>query len=327
MGVLAALVVLAAISGCSLAAAGPARVVRLGYFPNLTHASAVVGIHRGLFAAEVAPFRLETTTFQAGPEAVEALLAGAVDATYVGPNPALNAFAKSRGRVVVVSGATSGGAALVVRADISNVEDLRGAMLATPQIGGTQDVALRTWLADAGLSANRWGGGDVSIRPQPSAQAFDAFRRGVIDGAWVPEPWVSRFRREAGARILVDEADLWPDGRYATTVLVVRRDLLEQRPEVVEGLVRAQVRATAALTSDAAAARADVIDGLAEVTGKRLDPAVVESAWARLTFTDDPLEDSVLAAADHARRIGFPTPTDLDGLFDLRFLPSWERTP
>lgn len=312
--------VLALTAACSLAAGGQTRVVRLGYFPNLTHASAILGIQRGLFADELAPLRVETTTFQAGPEAVEALLAGAVDAAYLGPNPAINAFAKSHGQVVVVSGATSGGAALVVRDDIQTARDLRGATLATPQIGGTQDVSLRSWLADAGLETDRWGGGDVSIRPQPSAQAFDAFRRGAIDGAWVPEPWVTRFAREAGARILVDEADLWPDGRYATTLLVVRRDLLEDRPEVVEGLVRAQVRATAALTEEPATARVQVIDGLAAVTGKRLDPAIVDAAWARLTFTNDPVESSVRAASEHARRIGFPTAEDVDGLFDLSIL-------
>lgn len=312
--------VFALTAACSLVEGGQTRVVRLGYFPNLTHASAILGIQRGLFAAELAPLRVETTTFQAGPEAVEALLAGAVDAAYLGPNPAINAFARSHGQVAVVSGATSGGAALVVREDINTVEELRGATLATPQIGGTQDVALRNWLAEAGLTTNRWGGGDVSIRPQPNAQAFDAFRRGALDGAWVPEPWVTRFVQEAGARILVDEATLWPDGKYATTLLVVRRNLLEERPGVVEGLVRAQVRANAVLTGERSTAQAEVVNGLAAVTGKRLDPAIVSAAWARLTFTNDPIESSVRAASEHARRIGFPTAEDMDGLFELSIL-------
>ncbi len=186
---------------------------------------------------------LETTVFNAGPAAVEALFAGAIDASYIGPNPAINAFVKSNGDAIrIVSGATSGGAQLVVRDTITSAADLKGKTLSTPQLGNTQDVALRAWLADEGLSTDTQGGGDVSIVPQENAQTLDQFKAGAIDGAWLPEPWASRLV-DAGAVVLVDEKDLWPDGEFVTTHLIVATQFLADHPQTVKALLEGHIEA------------------------------------------------------------------------------------
>src|SRR5262245_30025002 len=222
-----------------------ATPLRLGYFANVTHAPALVALERGLFAEALGPgVALEPHAFNAGPEAVEALFSGALDATYIGPNPAINAFARSRGEAVrIVAGCTSGGAALVVAPAITAPAQLRGAKLATPQLGNTQDVALRSWLAQQGLAATLEGAGDVAVLPQANAQTLETFRAGEIQGAWLPEPWASRLVLEAGASVLVDERSLWPDGRFVTTHLVVRTAFLREHPELVAALLRAHVAA------------------------------------------------------------------------------------
>ena len=210
--------------------------LRLGYFPNVTHATALVGVEQGIFAEALGDdVTLETSTFNAGPEAIEALFAGAIDATYIGPNPAINGFAKSDGEALrIVSGATSGGAFLVVKPEITSPADLAGTAIATPPLGNTQDVALRAWLQEQGLSTDESGGGDVSIVPQENSATLDAFKAGHIDGAWVPEPWATRLIQEGGGTVLVDERDLWPDGQYVTTHLIVATQFLDDHPDVVK---------------------------------------------------------------------------------------------
>lgn len=319
---LAALVMAGAGCGEDGSAAGqpPARL-RLGYFPNITHASAIVGVQEGIFQEELGNTRLEPQTFNAGPAAVEALLSGALDATYIGPNPAINAFAQSDGEAIrVVSGATSGGAFLVVGPGIDDPGDLRGKKLASPQLGGTQDVALRHWLTEQGLENDLQGGGDVSIVPQENAQTLETFRSDAIDGAWVPEPWATRLVQEAGARVLVDEADLWPEGRFATTYLVVRADFLGRHPDAVRALLRGQVRANAVVNDEPSQAQRIVNDGMEAVTGKRLADVVITAAWENLEFTNDPVASSLSASAEHARAVGLLEDVDLEGIYALDLL-------
>ncbi len=222
--------------------AATAPELRLGYFANVTHAPAIVGVDEGFFADELGDTKLTTQIFNAGPAAVEALFAGALDATYIGPNPAINAFVQSDGEAVrIIAGATSGGAQLVVREGIDGPEDLEGKNIATPQLGNTQDVALRAWLTDKGLENDVAGGGDVTITPTANADTLQLFQAGELDGAWVPEPWASRLVLEAGAEVLVDEKDLWPEGEFVTTHLIVRTEFLEQYPGTVEALLRGHV--------------------------------------------------------------------------------------
>jgi NitT/TauT family transport system substrate-binding protein len=291
--------------------------VRLGYYPNVTHATAIVGVQQGTFAQALGQDKLQTVTFNAGPAAVEALFSGAVDATYVGPNPAINAYQQSHGEAIrIISGATSGGAALVVKPTINSATDLRGKKVATPQLGNTQDVALRYWLLNNGLKTDPQGGGDVSILPQDNATAVRAFQAGSIDGAWVPEPYVSQIVA-TGGKVLVNEKSLWPGGRFVTTELVVRTDFLKQHPDAVARLIQGQVRANDFVNQNPAQAQQIVADGLTQLTGKPVSVSLVKSAWSDLTFTNDPVASSLSASAAHAQKVGLLGQVDLKGIYDL----------
>jgi NitT/TauT family transport system substrate-binding protein len=297
-------------------------VLRLGYFPNVTHAPALVGIKDGIFAKALGDgVTLQPSSFNAGPEAVEALFAGAIDASFVGPNPAINAFAKSGGKAIrIVSGSTSGGAFLVVAADIHTAADLKGKTLASPQLGGTQDVALRSWLKKQGYSTDTAGGGDVSVAPQANADTLNAFKQGQIAGAWVPEPWATRLIQEGGGHVLVDERDLWPDQKFVTTHLIVATKFLDDHPDVIEALLNGLVSSIDAIAKDPAAAQKSANAAIADVTGKPLSDKVIAAAWANLTFTVDPISSSLKQSAADAQAIGLLDPVDLTGIYDLTIL-------
>jgi NitT/TauT family transport system substrate-binding protein len=301
--------------------ARPAEQLRLGYFANVTHASAVYGVGAGTFAEALGDTALKTQVFGAGPAAVEALFAGSVDAAYLGPNPAVNGFVKSQGEALrIVAGATSGGASLVVRKGITSAEQLRGKKLATPQTGGTQDIALRTWLADQGFAVDAEGSGDVLIRAQENAQTLSEFQAGRIAGAWVPEPWASRLVLEGGGEVLVDEGDLWQDGRFVTTHLVVRTQFLRDHPQTVEALLRGQLQAQREIAQDVAGAKQVVNEQLEQLTGKALAPDTIDRAFAHIEITEDPIASSLLKSADHAAATGLVEQADLTGIYDLSLL-------
>jgi NitT/TauT family transport system substrate-binding protein len=315
---------LAACGSSPKAAGSPSSPVtlRLGYFPNLTHAPAILGIADGSFARTLGTgVRFETKTFNAGPAAVEALFANAIDAAYVGPNPAINAYQKSDGQAVrIIAGAASGGAALVVKPSITSAADLRGKKLATPQLGNTQDVALRSWLRSHGLKTTLEGGGDVSVLPQDNAQTLDTFKAGQIDGAWVPEPWATRLVIEGGGKILIDEATLWPGGRYPTTELVVRKDFLDRHRDVVKRLLQAHVAEIAKAAADPAGSQTSVNAAIEKITGKALKEAVLRDAWSRLTFTYDPLLSALQQSTANAQSLGLLKSKDITNIADLSVL-------
>ena len=299
----------------------PAEELRLGYFANVTHAPALVGLEEGLIEDALGDTKLSTQVFNAGPAAIEALSAGAIDATYIGPNPAINTFVASGGQSArIVAGAASGGAALVVQPGIDDAGDLEGANLATPQLGNTQDVALRTWLADEGYETSTAGGGDVTISPTENAQTLTLFQAGDLDGAWLPEPWVSRLVVDAGAEVLVDEADLWEDGEFPTTVLLVRADFLAEHPETVRALVAGHAASVAWLDDNADAA-ADVINArLTADAGKGLSDAVLDRALEHVEFTVDPHAGTFEQLLEDGANAGTSKTGDIDGLFDLSAL-------
>lgn len=312
-------------------ATSSAAELRLGYFGNVTHAPALVGARQGFLADALergTGTTLSTQVFNAGPAAIEALNAGAIDAAYLGPNPAINSFVQSRGEsVAVIAGATSGGAQLVVRPGIRDTAQLRGKVLATPQLGGTQDVALRTYLASRGLTAAPDGGGDVTINPTDNAQTLKLFQDGKLDGAWLPEPWASRLVLQAGAEVLVDEADLWDGtlagkpGHFTTTVLVVSRKYAADHPGTVEALLRGHVAAIGWLNAAAPAERAEAINaGLKEAAGAELPRDVVDRALRNIEFTPDPLAGTFPRLLEDGVEAGLTKPADLAGLFDLRAL-------
>ena len=305
--------------GGSSSSGGNASVLRLGYYANLTHAAALVGVKDGIFAQALgSQTELKTNVFNAGPDAVEALLSNSIDATYVGPNPAINAFIQSHGQAIrIISGATSGGAALVVSPNIKTVADLKGKTLASPQLGNTQDIALRWWLKSNNYQTTTTGGGDVKIMPQDNATTLQTFKSKQIDGAWVPEPWATRLVLEGGGHVLVDERSLWPGGQFVTTMLVVRTDYLNRYPTTVKHLLEGQMKATDFLLQNPTQAQNDVNDAIAQITSKRLAAGVVSAAWQNLTFTNDPLAASLRTSADHAFQLGLLKDKNLAGIYQI----------
>ncbi len=291
--------------------------LRLGYLPNLTHAQALVGTADGTFARALgsAP---ALRVFNAGPAAMEALLAGDVDVAYVGPGPALIAYLRSRGDALrVVAGAVSGGAQLVTRT-ARRPGDLAGARLASPQLGNTQDIALRWWLRAQGL---REGDGKDRVRvfPLSNADILGLFARGDLDGAWVPEPWGARLRARGG-HVLVDERDLWPARRFPTTVLVATRRALERRRQDVLSIVRAHVALTARWSAGPAAFARAANAELGRITGHPLEASVLQDAFSYLDPTCDPLEPQLRTTAQRAQELGYAPRGDLSGLVDPTLL-------
>jgi sulfonate transport system substrate-binding protein len=314
------LALVAGLAGCDAnSASGATARVRLGYFPNITHAPAIVALQLGFVAEALGDdAKLESRTFNAGPEEVEAIFSDALDLAYIGPNPAINAFVQSGGEAIrIVAGAASGGAALVVQAPITSPAQLRGTKLATPQRGNTQDIALRSWLKAQGLTASLEGGGDVSIVPQPNAQTLETFRAGQIQGAWVPEPWATRLVLEGGGSVLVDERTLWPGGKFVTTVVVARTAFLRQRPDLVTRVLRAHVRAVDFLNAEPARARGIVNAAIERLSGRALPAPTLERAWANLTFTVDPIAGALRRSARDAAAVGLLDEVSLDGIHDL----------
>ena len=294
-----------AANDASPAAAEEITTLRLGYFPNFTHAPALVGVQQGVFKDALAEQELTVTPtiFNAGPDAITQLFAGSLDISYIGPNPTVNGYVESGGDGVrVIAGAASGGAALVVNPDITSPEDLNGKTLATPQLGNTQDVALRYWLKQEGL-ASAEEGGEVNIAPQSNSEGLTAFAAGQIDGAWVPEPFVSQYL-DQGAEVLVNEADLWPGGDFVTTNVIVRTEFLEEYPEVVDAFLDAHVQALELIKKDPATAKQNVNDALQALTGSPIDTKILDQAWSQVTFTADPLPTTLVESAAHAIDVG-----------------------
>ncbi|MEV5069046.1 ABC transporter substrate-binding protein [Microbacterium sp. LMI12-1-1.1] len=326
--------VAAMMAGCASAAGAPAETtdaadagpsvgeLRLGYFANVTHAPALVGLEEGLFADALGEdVEVTTQVFNAGPAAIEALSAGAIDATYIGPNPSINTFIQSGGESArIIAGAATGGAALVVRDGIDTPADLEGTTIATPQLGNTQDVAARVWLADEGFVTDTSGGGDVQITPTENAQTLTLFQQGELDGAWLPEPWVSRLIIDAGAHVLQDEADLWEDGEFPTTVLLVRNDFLDEHPDVVADLLEGHQAAVQWITDNADQAPAVINSAIEKETGKPLADAVIERALEHVTFSVDPHADTFETLVEDGIQAGTQKDGSIEGLFDLRLL-------
>ena len=293
--------------------------LRLGFLANITHEPALVGIAKGFFTKELGKnVTLKTTVFSTGTEETTAILAGQLDAAYVGPNPAINAWQKSNGTAIkIISGAASGGASLVVKKGITSAAQLRGKSLATPSLGNTQDVALRYWLKQHGLVTTPTGG-DVSIKPiKPNSAAVLEFQSGQIDGGWEPEPYATEMVLDGGTR-LVNEASLWPGGKFVTTNLVVTQSFLKAHPSTVNGLLKGQIAANSYINSNGTAAANVANAELTKLLGKGVKPNVLSVALPYLHFTVDPIASSLEADAQHAVAVGLLTPVqNLSGIYDL----------
>jgi NitT/TauT family transport system substrate-binding protein len=311
-----------AAGGSSTTANTEPVTLRLGYFANTTHAPAIVGIEHGEFQKTLGEnVTIKTSVFNAGPAAVEAIFADQLDASFVGPNPSINAYAQSNGDAVrVVSGTASGGAYLVVKAGLT-AKNLKGKTLASPQLGNTQDVALRTWLKKQGYSTDTAGGGDVKVLPQENAQTLDTFKAGQIDGAWVPEPWATRLVTEGGGKVLVDEKDLWPTGKYVTTNLLVTTKFLDAHPDVVKNLITGLGDSIDFIRNSPAAAEKVVADGIETASGKAIAANLVTASFKNIDFTLNPVPSSLITGAKNAEALGLLDPvSNLRGIYDLKLL-------
>ncbi|MFT4110374.1 ABC transporter substrate-binding protein [Propionicimonas sp.] len=295
--------------------------VTIGYFPNLTHAPALVGVSKGYFAKALGnSVELKTATFNAGPAALEALNAGSLDIAFIGPNPTITGFTQSKGQSLrVIAGAAANGASLVVSKDITTAAQLKGTKIASPQLGNTQDVALRYWLKEQGYTTTTEGGGDVSIMPQDNATALQSFTSGDISGAWVPEPWATRLV-QAGGHVLVNEADLWPNKQFIVTNVIVRTQFLTDHPDEVKAVLSGLLDSLDDIAKNPDDAKKTVNDALADLTGKGLDSSVLDTAWQNVVFTSDPLASTLKAGADHAVAVGLLEKPDLSGLYSLDIL-------
>src|SRR6266568_3503059 len=306
-------------SGTSDDASGPVTL-RLGFLVNITHAPALVGIQKGFFTKDLGNgVTLKLTPFSTGTEESTALLAGQLDAAYVGPNPAIKAWQTSNGKLIkVISGAASGGAALVVKKSITSPAQLKGQSLSTPSLGNTQDVALRYWLRQHSLTATQTGGGDVSIKPvTPNSAAVLQFKSGQIAGGWEPAPYDIEMVQDGG-HMLVNEASLWPTGRFVTTNLVVTQKFLAAHSSIVTGLLKGQIQANGYIHASPSGAEAAANKELTSLLGKGLDPSVLSAAFKEITFTNDPIASSLAADAQHAVSVGLLTPVrKISALYDL----------
>lgn len=298
--------------------ASAAKELRLGYFANVTHAPALIADHQGYLgsALKADETKLETQIFNAGPAAIEALNSGALDAAYLGPSPALNSYLSSGGKSLkIVAGVTNGGASLVVSKKVKTSEDLPGTELATPQFGGTQDVALRHYLLERGLEEQ------VTVTPSSNGTVPQLFARQAIDGAWLPEPHASLLVREYGAHRLVDEASLWPEGKFPTTVLVVSQNFLAEHPQSVAKLVAANAQSIHWLNSATDADRLTAVQAaLTKLNGTSLADNVIASALDQVSFDEVPLKSTFGTLLEHMTAVGIGESGDVAGIVDDQWI-------
>ncbi|HEX5245384.1 MAG TPA: aliphatic sulfonate ABC transporter substrate-binding protein [Tepidisphaeraceae bacterium] len=297
----------------------PPPHVRLGYFANLTHAQAVLGVSSGEFAAAIRPARLEARVFNAGPSLIEAVLANEIDIGYVGPGPALTGNERTFGQGIrVVSGAAANGVLIVARegSGVQRASDLKGKRVATPQLGNTQDISARYYLSHTLGQSNL-----NNVLPIPNSEQAGMMSRGQIDAAWSPEPWASVLVSQVGAHVVAPEKDLWPGGKFALTLVITTPEFLKNHPEVVSQILRVHHHWTLRLQQSPEAYVPQVGDALFALTGKRLRGSLLSSAIKNVTFTDDPMPDTLRTMANWAYDLDFARrPPHLAGLIDTQLL-------
>lgn len=300
-------------------------VIRVGYFPNITHSQALIGLRNGDFQKALGPrVKIEAKVFNAGPSVIEALFAGELDLSYIGPNPTINGYIKSGGEALrVVAGSTSGGAVLVVQPDFkfTGPKDMEGKTFASPQFGNTQDVALRYYIVNGGLELAEKGG-SVKVVPMANPDILTLFLKREIEGAWVPEPWGARLTLEGNGKLAVDERDLWPGGQFVTANIIVSTKFLKEHPDLVKKWLSAHVDVTRWIQGNPVDAQKQMNEEIKRITGKALGEKVLEQAMGRLEATWDPIAPSLRTSAEQAYRLGFlgKSQPDLSKIYDLRLL-------
>lgn len=312
------------------------RTLRIGYFPNLNHAQAVIGLQQGGDFQRILnannsngndTVKIESFVFNAGPSAIEALFGGQIDVAYVGPNPAINGYLASGGQGIrIISGVASGGASFVVRNDsgIESIKDLGDKKFASPQLGNTQDVALRKYLMDNGFKTTE-NGGNVTVVPITPADILTLMLKMEIDGAWVPEPWATRLVKEANGKIFVDERELWPpDGKFVTANIIARTDYLKENPDIIKRLLQAHIDKTEWINENKEQAITTFNGALKKITGQTIPEDEIRDALMRLELTYDPIKESLFKMAENAYELGYlgngGSKMDLSNIFDLTIL-------
>lgn len=303
--------------------------IRVGHFPTITHAQGVIGHglsrqNQGWFEKSFGPdIDIQWFIYSDGPSAMEAVFADSIDLVYVGPSPTINAYIRSKGKILrIIAGACSGGAALVVQPEIKTIPDFKGKKIATPQFGNTQDVAARSWFKKQGFHVILTGG-DLNIIPMSGSSQLTLFKQKVMDGAWNVEPWVSRLVLEAGGVVFLNESEIWPEtgGEYVTTHLISSQKFLDEHSELVRTWVQSHVNLTKWINQHPNEAKALVNRELKEEIKKDLSQEVLDRAWKQLKITNNPIPLSLFITAEEAYRIGFiKQKPDLEGIYDLRFL-------
>jgi NitT/TauT family transport system substrate-binding protein len=311
-------------AGTAKVAAGAKKIdgldsVKIGYFGNLTHGTALVGVNKGYFQKALGATEAKYQVFNAGPSEIEALNSGSIDIGWIGPSPSINGYTKSKGtNLRIIGGSASGGVKLVVDPKkIKSIKDVKGKKIATPQLGNTQDVAFLNWIADQGWKVDAESGkGDVSVVRTDNKVTPDAYKSGSIDGAWVPEPTASKLVAE-GAKVLLDEADLWPDKKFVITNIIVSQKFLKEHPKAVEAVLKASVDTNKWINANSDAAKAAANAQLEIDSGKALKPEVIDPAWKSIQFTNDPLASTLNSEAEHAVKAGLLEDPLLKGIYDL----------
>ncbi len=312
------------LAGCSSSSSSPAAsgssssgsdsapvTLRLGLLANITHAPALVGIQKGFFTKNLGSNKLTTTVYNSGTQETTAILAGQLDAAYVGPNPAINAFQKSGGTAIkIISGAATGGASVVVKPSITSAAGLKGQVVDTPSLGNTQDVAVRYWLQQNGLATTTTGGGDVTIKPtNPNSDAVLQFQSGQIAGASEPSPYDVEMVKDGGMVLFTEPG--------VTTLLIVTQSFLTAHRAVVSDLLKGQIESSDYIAKDPAAAQTAANAELTALTGKGIKASVLPAAFKEITFTNDPDASSLATDAQQAKAVGLLKSTSLSGIFDL----------
>jgi len=305
------------------------NVLRIGYFANLNHAQAVIGLNDGDFENTFTKngITVQPIVFNAGPSAIEALFASQIDVAYVGPNPAINGYVVSEGRDLrIISGASSGGAVFVVRNDsgIKSAKDFAGKKFASPQVGNTQDIALRSYLLKNGYKTKE-NGGNVEVISTNLADILTLFLKKQLDGAWVPEPWGARLVKEANGKTFLDERSLWPNGKFVTANIIVRTDYLKNNPETIKKLLALHINETLWINSHKNNTIQLFDNGLKKLTDKTIPEDELKQALSRIDFTYDPIKISLFKSASEAYNLGFlakgqKQQPDLSGIYDLTLL-------
>ncbi|MGW0609269.1 aliphatic sulfonate ABC transporter substrate-binding protein [Streptomyces sp. NPDC002788] len=310
--------------GAAKVAAGAKKIegldkVKIGYFGNLTHGTALVGMQKGFFQKALGGTQAEPAVFNAGPSEIEAINSGSIDIGWIGPSPAINGYTKSDGKNLrIIGGSASGGVKLVVNPDkIKSLKDVKGKRIATPQLGNTQDVAFLNWVAGQGWKVDPLSGkGEVTVVRSDNKVTPDAFKAGSIDGAWVPEPTASKLVAEGG-KVLLDESTLWPDKKFVITNIIVRQEFLQKYPKVVEAVLKGSVETNKWINANPDAAKEAANKQLEQDSGKALPADVLDPAWKSIRFTDDPLASTLDTEAEHAVKAGLLQKPDLKGIYDL----------